>query len=105
MVPEPHTRAVFGAVTAIRELTLKLTSLVSCTALFLAQLILTRAPVVTGPLTIQLNDPVAFALLRTSEAMMFHVTPPSALASIRTDSGVPRLCDQVTAWTDPICHV
>src|ERR1700674_4749547 len=89
--PAPHVTAVVGAVIVTGGTMLKFTALTPWTALFRTQVTRTRAALVIGRVTSQLNVPDVFAVSGTFEAIFVQVVPPSPLRSIWTDSAAPRL--------------
>src|SRR5262245_7404946 len=103
--PAAHVTAVFGAVTVMSDVTLKFTSLTSCTAPFFVHEMRIRAAVVPGPVTIQVWLPDVLPELARLSAMTDQVAPALRLSWILTFSSVPRLCDQVMLLLDPIVQL
>ena len=69
------------------------------------QLTRTRAWLVAGPVTVQLNVPVVAPPFGTEAATTVQVLPPFRLTSTRIESLAPRLWLHVIARTLPIVQV
>src|SRR4051812_709492 len=101
--PAPHVTAVFGAVTMMRGVMVKSTSLASVAASPAARTRM-RARLVGGAVTVHANEPaVADALV--TEVSGAHVLPPSRLMSMAKACPIPRLCVNRIVCTVPERHV
>src|SRR5262249_42357109 len=96
--------AVFGAVTVILSMIVKLTALVEVTVGSACQVSRIRAWVVSGPVTVQGYDPLA-AATRVNGGIGVEVVPPSRLMSMFTTAPTPRLWMKLMLWTSPMRQI
>src|SRR5262249_43827451 len=79
-------------------------SLWSVTVSSAVQVTRTRARLVRGWVTIQLNAPVVGPVLAAADAITLHVDPPSRVISMRTVVRAPRLWAHVIVRVVPTNH-
>ena len=98
-VPAAHVTLVFGDVMRIRDAIVKSASLASATMppAPTADTVRTRtrACAAAGPVTSQLNCPVATPVFGIDPAIVVQLVPPSRESSTETGMFVPRLCVHV----------